>query len=232
MKYKTPSDIAHDHLSGAAELTSESLKTVATYLKKTDTQDREILIRDYHILWKDIIDAQPFMASLRIAYQRTCRTIEQIDFKNQETEVIREQLLKIITRENREAQRNLTYLGEKASGIIFPNMKIVTYSRSCSVEMLFLEAQNLNIPFSVILSEARPNKEGIRFAKALARKKIPVTLVIDVQLYHYLAAAQCLILGTDWISTPCLPCIETEYSGLCCCHNRQDSCSEILPTYS
>ncbi len=200
MKYKTPSHIAHDHFSGATELTSGSLRTAAAYLKKSDTQDRAILIRDYHTLWKDIIDAQPFMASLRTTYQRICRAIEQLDFKNYETEAIREQLLKIITREDRKVRRNLTCLGEKASGIINPNMKIVTYSRSSSVEKLFLTARNLNIPFSVILSEARPNKEGIRFAKALARKKVPVTLVIDVHLYHYLAVAQCLILGADWIS--------------------------------
>lgn len=71
MRYTNPNDIKTDHLSGASALTVGGLQAVIEYFKNTDTVLPEKLREDFHAVWKDIVDAQPFMASLRSAI-RTC----------------------------------------------------------------------------------------------------------------------------------------------------------------
>lgn len=200
MRYTNPNDIKTDHLSGASALTVGGLQAVIEYFKNTDTVLPEKLREDFHAVWKDIVDAQPFMASLRSAYGHVHNAVDSLGSGQGSAADFKKRIIELLTGESRTIKRHVSCLGKNGSSIMTPNMRILTYSRSGSVERIFHEAHKERIPFSVVLSEARPNNEGTEFAKALARKKIPVTLVIDVNLYHYIASAQCLMLGADWIS--------------------------------
>ncbi|MBC7128485.1 MAG: hypothetical protein H5T45_01975 [Thermoplasmatales archaeon] len=70
--------------------------------------------------------------------------------------------------------------------------KILTYSRSSTVEKFFLSKEA-----EVICSEARPRYEGRILAKNLSGKK--VTLVADCAIYSFIKDVYAVIVGADAI---------------------------------
>lgn len=200
MRNQNVGAIRNDHVSGASYLTSRCLQYLVSAVKDNRRKTTASLLENFLNKCDLLIQAQPFMASIRNDIYFATGTAQKLFEDKISLNEFRSKIIaKLEEREkaNRTALRNV---GSHGSEIIDPNIRILSYSASGSVEEVFLAARRSGIPFSVILSEARPMNEGIDFARRLSRLSIPVSLVIDMHLPHYSASAHCMIVGADWIS--------------------------------
>ena len=192
--------IQNNHRSGAARITSDCLSALISFIQSDSSSSAEDLFRNLCDYSSQLINAQPFMASIRNETKTFLRIAEEYSNRKITVDEFRSVILKWLTRRIRERRSALHRLGVIGSSVIETNNTILTYSASSAVFSLLTEAHQQRKPFSVIMSEARPMKEGVLFAKRLARCGIPATITIDILLPHYLLAAQKVIIGADWIS--------------------------------
>lgn len=95
----------------------------------------------------------------------------------------------------------------KAYNNIFKNAKsllskfntILTLSNSKTLLEVFKSLSAENKKLKIIVCESRPKKEGIIFAKALAKEKIRVKLITDASISNYIARSDAVIVGADII---------------------------------
>ncbi len=193
-------NIRHDYISGAAKLTSKSLVSLEAFVKN----DRSVSPADFIRSLKNYLDAlvysQPFMASIRNGASDLLEYSVKINAEDPDIRDLRSRVLRFIKKTKRERGSMLRDLGRIGATLLNPNSKLLTYSASSSVLSVLKAASDAGIPFSVVLSEARPMREGVKLAKDIAALNIPVTLVIDILLQHYMASAQAVMIGADWIS--------------------------------
>ncbi|TMC00232.1 MAG: hypothetical protein E6J42_01420 [Chloroflexi bacterium] len=78
---------------------------------------------------------------------------------------------------------------------VVPTGSLMTYSYSSSVIELFGRIR----PRRVILSEARPLREGLRMARELVGLGISVTLITEAQLALFVHEADAVVVGADTI---------------------------------
>jgi translation initiation factor 2B subunit (eIF-2B alpha/beta/delta family) len=200
MNSRTASSIRNNHRSGAARLTSDALTVLSELIQNDTSTSAEKFFQNITEWCTQLKNAQPFMASIRTETYSFIKTAENYIQTTNEITAIRPLLLDWLKQRQLERRQNLRQLGSFGSSIIETNDTIMTYSASSTISAIIMEAHQQTIPFSVILSEARPIKEGVALAKRLAKQGIPTTLVVDILLPHYLPTVQKLIIGADWIS--------------------------------
>ena len=200
MKNRIVAGIRNDNLSGAFQLTGNTMHVLVTLLNERQYKSSKILIKEFQRTCTRLADAQPFMASIRNGMASAADFAEHLKKDNLSTEAAKSKIVYYLKKQNKYSKSAVECLGEIGREIIDPNIRILTYSSSGSVARVLLSARKKGIPFSVILSEARPMNEGILFAKQLSKYSIPVSLVIDIHLSHYIPSAHRVIIGADWIS--------------------------------
>lgn len=200
MKNRIVAEIQNDNLSGASQLTGNTLQVLVTLLTESHYKTLNQLIKVFRKTCKQMADAQPFMASIRNGMASASDYAEQLKKDTATIETAKSKLVQYLKKQINYSQEAANRLGEIGRDLIDPNIRILTYSASDSVKRVLLSACKRDIPFSVVLSEARPMNEGAQFAKQLSKYSIPVSLVIDMHLSHYIPSVQCVIIGADWIS--------------------------------
>lgn len=194
------SDISNDNISGASNLTSKSLSAISLFLQNSGSMPPDELLAGLEQLCVQIVNSQPFMASIRNICGSLLSEARNLLEHEQQSEKLCAGLKRRLLVKEDKARSMLRILGSIGSGLIKPNMRIMTYSGSGSVMSVLSAASESGVPFSVILSEARPMREGIQFAEKLSALNIPATVVTDIHLPGFMNEVDCLILGADWIS--------------------------------
>jgi len=198
--------ISSDHRSGAAKLTSASISALSSYIRADQSGTTGEFIGNLESVVDEIINAQPYMASVRRRVADAVRVCREFSEDSDSVDFLKKLTGKFLAEKTREQKTMLRDIGSIGKEVIGENQKILTYSASGSVMAVFKAAVDSGIPFSVILSESRPMREGVKFAKELASLHVKTTLVVDIHLPHFIAAANCMIIGADWIS-------ETQFSN-------------------
>jgi translation initiation factor eIF-2B subunit delta len=87
-----------------------------------------------------------------------------------------------------------------AATLIQDGVRVLTHSRSSTVLTGFIEARHAGRNLSVVATESRPMLEGRELAAALARERIPVTLIADAAAALVLDEIDLVMLGADKIA--------------------------------
>ncbi len=90
--------------------------------------------------------------------------------------------------------KKISRIGQK---IIKPKQKILTHCHSGEALSVIEEAQRRGKNVSVYATITEPLHQGIRTAKELSKKKIPVTLAADIAVGHIMHAANIVVVGAD-----------------------------------
>lgn len=98
-----------------------------------------------------------------------------------------------LIRELQSATKKISRIGQK---IIKNNSKILTHCHSGEALSVIEEAAKKKKIF-VIGTLTEPLHQGIKTAKELAAKKIPVTLIEDSAIGHFIKDVDIVIIGTD-----------------------------------
>lgn len=93
-----------------------------------------------------------------------------------------------------------TQAGRKGAELIEEGALVATYSRSGTVERAIREAAARGKRFRVLLSEARPEREGAMLAAEMGSLGIPCVLTADASLAMLLSRASVLLLGADAVT--------------------------------
>jgi len=91
-------------------------------------------------------------------------------------------------------------VSNKASSLIKNGFRIMTYSNSSTVIETFRKAVSEGKRFEVVISEARPVREGILMAESLRNMGVPVKLVADSALFQEMEGINMVMVGADALS--------------------------------
>ncbi len=88
-------------------------------------------------------------------------------------------------------------IGTVGSGIVKKNYTLLTHCHSGEALSVIENSKNKKI--SVIATETEPLEQGIKTVKELAKRKIPVTLITDSAVAHFIREVDAIIIGSDSI---------------------------------
>ncbi len=160
-------------IQGAKEIAVESLKFLKNYARKYGFG------KEFLSVCKKLESARPTAVVLHNCLEiiRQEKKIQAID-----------RLLK----ELRYANQKIVLAG---LSIIEKNSTIITHCHSSEALSLIKAAKNKKI--KVIAPETDPVEQGVKTANELAAEKIPVTLITDSAVAHFMPDADIVIVGAD-----------------------------------
>ena len=175
---KTLKKIKSLEIQGAQEIAIESLKVLRELAEKKGFDSEFINAAN------KLIKARPTGVSvyncLKIVKKE--KTLESID-----------RILRYLEK----AQEWLAYNGSK---LIKNDMIIMTHCHSSSVLNIFRRAKEVEHKnFKVIVTETRPNLQGLKTARELVKMGIPIYYIVDSAGPFFMAAADMLLVGADAI---------------------------------
>lgn len=79
--------------------------------------------------------------------------------------------------------------------------RVITHCHSSTAVGILIRAQEMGKCISVVACETRPRYQGRITAKELAAAKIPVTLVVDGAMNHFMKKSEICIVGADAVTS-------------------------------
>ncbi len=111
--------------------------------------------------------------------------------------VKKEKKLSTIAKLLKQLETSKNEIAKVGSRIVKRNSKILTHCHSGEALAIIENSKNKKI--SVIATETEPLEQGIKTVKELAKNKIPVTLITDSSVAHFMKDVDEVILGSDAI---------------------------------
>ena len=167
-------------------------KEINRIIQSTTLGSKEIAIA---ILEKGLdLNRETLISIFRRAFERhpSMNILRSIADELERTSITPKELLDKLRRLDLDIARNMVKILDKDSSI-------VSYSRSSTLINVFRYLHKWGYLKEILLSEARPNYEGVSYAEALADEGIEVTLVIDIYLPTLIEMADYVIVGCDTI---------------------------------
>mmetsp|Transcript_16810 Transcript_16810/g.25109 ORF Transcript_16810/g.25109 Transcript_16810/m.25109 type:complete len:327 (+) Transcript_16810:20-1000(+) len=87
-----------------------------------------------------------------------------------------------------------------ASNFIRDNVKLLIHGYSSLLLGVLITAANQRKRFTVYITEAKPSSDGYRFAKHLIDSKIPVTVISDCAVGHFINRIDFVLVGAEAIA--------------------------------
>ncbi len=188
--HKAIDQIQMDNTSGSVELARKSAEIFALLMLKTDS-----LAQVKNVAYS-LIKAQPTMASIFNLVNNLMINIEAN--KDQELKHIIQSYCKKFLQDLNESDR---LISENTSELIENNSTVITHSYSSTILNTLIFAKKSGKKFSVICTESRPMKEGVKLAKILGENGVKVKLIVDSAVFLFLDDADIILFGGDAITT-------------------------------
>jgi len=166
-------DIKFLHIQGAKRIATEALHYLKDYSKEHGFG------REFDEECAKLLKARPTAVALHNVIQ---------ELKHEKSEKKIDELLK-------ELHESTRLIAQHGSKLIHKGWVIQTHCHSSEAMGIIEACKSKHI--SVIAHETEPKEQGIITVKELARKKIPVTLIIDSAAGFFMKDTDCLIVGAD-----------------------------------
>lgn len=171
-------DIRRDNRSGAATLAARAAGALAEWLAAGPSAE------EVGAVLRELVRAQPRMAPL---VNLAARVLEA----GPEAAAACREFLRRLEEDARAVSREASALVAGA---------VLTHSYSSTVRAALEHAWRQGRRFSVILTESRPMREGVRLARELAGEGIPVRLVPDAAAGAFVREARVVLIGADAVT--------------------------------
>lgn len=170
---KKIAELKRDHSSGAREI----LRKAASILSESQSPDIIEAVKDTH----------PDMAPLHHLCERAANARNPIEE------------IKILLKEIDKAPE---IIAEELSLLLPKTLKIMTYSRSSTVEESLIALKKMGCMIQMIVPESRPGMEGQALSRNLGAAGIPTVLMTDAAALSKINHVDCLIIGADRVTPP------------------------------
>ncbi|MFX0139719.1 MAG: translation initiation factor eIF-2B [Candidatus Hodarchaeota archaeon] len=187
--------IVNDNISGANALTRQAIEALILQIKISS----ESFIQDVESVFKLLLKSRPSMAPL---ISGTSVIMNEI-LENYDKIPLEELKIRAINKGEKileESDIAIKRIIELFSNIIKDNSTIMTHSMSRTVLEILEHNKDKNL--RVILTESRPQLEGIKLAKLLAGR-FPITLIVDSAVGYFIKNRKIdlILVGADSILT-------------------------------
>lgn len=185
-----------DNTSGSTDLTKQAAEILIFLVNNASVTSPSKLINLIHTTAKELIKAQPLMASIFNLVNTTL--LENIGLKNKEE--IKQNVINSCQHFIQSLTLSNKIISEITVKIIKDDINIITHSYSSTLLNTLIAAKEAGKNINIICTESRPMNEGAKLAKKLGKKGIKVKLMIDAGVYSLLPEADLILVGADAIS--------------------------------
>lgn len=187
--------LVEDRISGASQLARRALDSLAEYAGSCAEQDAAQLQRMLIDFAEQLQYARPSIAPI---YNMVQRWIDRVDgLTTQDTDTLRHESAAYAQTLTDQSLQAVEQAARRAAGLIDRNVTIITHSLSSTVTETFRQLASSDV--KAIVTEARPGFEGRQQALHLDRAGIPVTLITDAQMGHFVRRADLVLVGADTV---------------------------------
>ncbi|MHA1380675.1 MAG: translation initiation factor eIF-2B [Candidatus Helarchaeota archaeon] len=185
--------ISKNNISGANKLAKQAVEALIMQIKSSSKN----LISDLEEIIKLILDAQPSMAPLINGVGFIMNEILEFDGKISVAD-LKERAIKKGEKFLKDSDLAMKKISMHTNDLIRKNDVILTHSMSQTV--INILEYNKSKDLKMILTESRPQCEGISLARTLA-KNFSVTLILDSAIGHFIKTNKIdlVLIGADSI---------------------------------
>lgn len=185
--------LVEDRVSGASQLARQALDSLAEYAGSCAEEDPAELRRMLIDFAEQLQYARPSMAPI---YNMLQRWIDGVDrLSSLDTSGLRHDAASLAQDLTDQSLQAVDRAAEKAAELIGHNATIITHSLSSTVTETFRKLAPGAV--KAIVTEGRPGYEGRQQAVHLDRANIPVMLITDAQMGHFVRHADIVLVGAD-----------------------------------
>lgn len=192
--------LVHDHQSGAREIGQRLLEILQRQAAQSKADSPTALVEELFDTAVKVVRSKPEMAVVFNLVDRVFHAIEQREDAADDVGAIRIEALSVLADEAEGQQRRLEAAAQRAADRIENGHMVVTHSRSSTIVRAFERAREQEKLFDVVLLESRPLLEGRTLAEELARKQIPVRLLVDAAVRTAVEGADRVLVGSDAVT--------------------------------
>ncbi|MDI6808735.1 MAG: translation initiation factor eIF-2B [Candidatus Eisenbacteria bacterium] len=189
-----------DRISGASEITLDSIRFFADLIKNSKADTCEALSKELIHSARELAAREPSFASLLNLASMVVHKSALLTRESASLDEARIHLLAFLDDNTKTAELSARKITALASDLISDGMVISTFSRSSLVERSLIKAREEGKRVRVVLSEGRPVFEGILLAKKLSNSGIDTILVTDSVLPVFLSRSDILLIGCDAVT--------------------------------
>lgn len=146
---------------------------------------------------RELAAAQPFMAAVLNLCNEALWAAQGQGRGGERARQVEEAVETFLAR----MKQNSLQVTTQAAKLIRGSMVVMTHSYSSAVRNAILRAWAAGRRFRVVLTEARPLREGLMLARELAAEGIPVTLGVDSAAGLLVEKADLVLVGADAVSS-------------------------------
>jgi len=177
--------IKSDRERGASQLYRALLATLSAYL---NSQPPESI--DFRSLAEAVSQVRPEMAPFHYLAGRINQLVEPAPE--------RQSLMDLFDELEREVDSAVPLIAEIMKPLVAQCDALMLHSYSGTLKSAVLAAVAKNV--NLFLSEAKPDREGLKLARELSQQGYSVTTFPDADASQWLPKAVAVVVGADWIS--------------------------------
>jgi ribose 1,5-bisphosphate isomerase len=186
-------------VQGATNVALTAVGALVEQMKSSETVDRESVLAEVSNA-KEILfntrETEPFM---RNAVRYIERKLTESDLQSVgELRELAEKASSELFDEFQKSRRLTAQIGSKR---IRPGYTVLTHCHSSAVTMVFREAVNQGVDFSVILTETRPRYQGRITASELVEMGVEATMIVDSAVRSFIKESDLVLVGADAITS-------------------------------
>jgi len=181
--------ITEDRTSGAYELAAKAVEAVLMFVKECQSLSPEAVRERFSSFSLKLLHAQPSMAPLINLVNGLWLQAE----KGKLPEALEEEARRFRAQMAEARDR----IAQEAAVLFKKANTVLTYSYSSTVLNALMSARREGLSFTVVCSEGRPAREGLRLTETLASSGIPVKLTLDATLPGLLKEVDLAVVGAD-----------------------------------
>lgn len=189
-------DIARDHLSGAAEITSRAACLLVQLAERSEAASLAAFRQEVASVALALTRAHPCMASLFNLANRALWDVEEAASLSEARQAVYRTGAEWRSRQRDDLER----IADAAQALLGAGATVLTHSRSSTVAAALKRAAAEGRRPEVICTESRPLLEGRALARELAEEGLSVRLVVDAAAFALLPSADLVLVGGDSLS--------------------------------
>jgi ribose 1,5-bisphosphate isomerase len=196
---ETADDIRSMRVRGAAKISraaAQAIRDVAMAFKGNSVEDMRNILREAAVT---LLGTRPSAVSLRNGVNYTLAPLHDADTNDVESlrKKVSEKADEFIAR----SHEALKLIGEYGSRRIPQKGIVMTHCNSQAALSAILKAHDDGKDIRVYATESRPWKQGHITARALAEAGVPVTLIVDSAIRHFIDTVDIVIVGADTVTS-------------------------------
>ncbi len=186
-----------DNINGSVKLAIDAAETFISLIDNTYVSSSSQLIEHLEMAAKELVTAQPSMASIFNLVNNILLSIDDIT----DEEKIRKTVRVLCQNYIKKLDTSCQIISKLSVDIIPDNSTILVHSNSATILNTLLFAKRSGKNFNIICTESRPANEGFCLAEKLGKEEIKVKLIVDSASFSLLPEIQLILVGADALST-------------------------------